>query len=97
MDERALKRQAREVWAELRRERRARAKLLGAADLVQSAERVTGIATKLRALAETAAALETSAPANDEAPKKAKPKKRAAKKAAKGSGAAKKSRKKKKA
>lgn len=87
MDEKTLKRSARDVWGELRRERRARAKLLTAADLVQSADRITEIAAKLRALADDARALENTAPspaepANDGAPEK-KPKKRRAKKTAK--------------
>lgn len=80
MDEKTLKRAARDVWAELRRERRARAKLLSEADLIQSAERISEIAVKLQALAADAHTLAEAAPApdepaNDVAPAKSKPKK----------------------
>lgn len=99
MDEKTLKRAARDVWAELRRERRARAKLLSAADLTESADRVTEIAAKLRALVDDARTVESAAePANDGAPaKKPAPKKpNSAKKAGKRPAAKKSTKKKKK-
>ena len=80
MYEKALKREARGIWAELRRERRARAKLLRSEELTQSADRVVEIAVKLRALADHAHTLEDK-PANDDAPAKPAPKKPSAKKA----------------
>lgn len=101
MDEKSLKRRVRDVWAELRRERRARAKLLSSTDLLQSADSVTEIAAKFRVLADDARAMEGAASevaASDDTPSKAKTKakKSAAKKTGKAPVSAKAAKKKKK-
>ena len=80
MDEKTLKRDLRDAWAELRRLRRARAKMTSADELAESANLVTAFGAQLTALSARARALEgaaSPAPANEVAPaSKAKKKQR---------------------
>lgn len=50
-DHKAFKREVRAVWADIRRERRARSRLDSPADLMESAERMIGHADRLKDLA----------------------------------------------
>ncbi len=61
MNAKDLKREVRDAWADLRRLRRARAKLVSAEALAQSAALMTAFAAQLRNLAGRARALEVAA------------------------------------
>jgi|GEM_PF-5267863 len=80
MDEKTLKRDLRDAWAELRRLRRARAKMTSADELAESANLVTAFGAQLTAFSARTRALEgaaSPAPANEVAPaSKAKKKQR---------------------
>ena len=67
MDEKTLKRDLRDAWAELRRLRRARAKMTSADELGESANLVTAFGAQLTTLSARARALE-GAPLPDVTP-----------------------------
>ncbi len=64
MDAKDLKREVRDAWADLRRLRRARVKLVGAEALAQSAALMTAFAAQLTNLAGRARDLEAALPAS---------------------------------
>jgi hypothetical protein len=66
MDAKDLKREVRDAWADLRRLRRARAKLVSAEALAQSAALMTAFAAQLTNLADQARAFEDAALPNPE-------------------------------
>ena len=60
-DEKKLKRDIRTIWDSLKHERRARSKMTGAAELVESAQRMASYGADLKELAKRAEALESTA------------------------------------
>lgn len=99
MDEKILKRDVRDVWAELRRLRRARAKLTSADELAESASLVTEFSAQLTTLSARARTLEgaVSPESAGEGATAAKPKKKQSPNAGKSRAAPKKKKAKKKA
>ena len=99
MEEKILKRDVRDAWAELRRLRRARAKMISADELAQSADLMTAFAAQLTTLSARARLLENAPPSastDEDAPaSKPKPKKKQRPKTGKSRAASKKKAKKK--